>query len=143
MGIAVIILTHQHAGRFQPFIERITSDILPAWNKAFVFFSAKQRHYIIMQPPATIMAYIHHYRFLVAITSQQFGVDLTEARTIHTFYMNITDTPTGQFLYCPTAILHPSFIEKFTLHRIGNWFDSFLETFLRIRIIDRKNCFTI
>ena len=96
-----------------------------------------------MQPPATIMTDIHHYRLFVTVTSQQFGIHLTETRTIHSLDMNITDTSAGQFLYFLTAILHPPLIKEFALRRISNRFDRLFKAFLRTRVINRKNRFTI
>ena len=64
-----------------------------------------------MQPATTVVTGIYNYRFFIAATPQQFGIDFAEAFAVHSSDMYIADLTSRQIIYLLTAVLYPAFVQ--------------------------------
>ena len=141
MCIRVVVFANQYTRRFQPFVERIATDILPARHETLVLFTTQQGCQVIVQPASAVMTGIHNHRFFVTATSQQFGVDFAETFTVHAFNVYISDLAAGQFIHFLAAVFYPTFVQQVRLLAIRDRFHLLFETFFCCRVVDGQQYF--
>ena len=137
VAVAVVVLTHEYAGRLGPLVERVGTNHLAMRHKFLVLLAAEQGAQVVVQPAAAVVAFIDDDGLAVAVlVAEQFTIDGAERWAVHFLDMDIGQLTAREAVHQGTVAVHPALVEQFILLALADGLDCDIRALLGRRVVD-------